>query len=267
VRLAGDPAELVLPHGRWRPCEGLAGGRDPRLLPLCDWRALATPRLLDESFAPLPGDPGDPAVLGAAADELPGPCPAFRAGGLLVLPVLPWARTRLRAVHCAATDPVSFALLDGARVAAFPAVAGWSARDTARRAVAEHAAILRGGAMPGDSAGSLDSGGLALARTLSAARAALLLESVEDGDPELLLTASATARRLAERVSARRGVVEDAMERCREFARHRTPPPAPTLAALRAVVLGLPAYRARSAPPGPSPVRETAGSRRPAPRA
>ncbi|MDQ6914883.1 MAG: hypothetical protein M3155_03630 [Actinomycetota bacterium] len=244
VRLvAGDPSDLILPHGRWQPRESLAGGRDTRLLPLCDWRALAVPRLVDESFALLPDDPHDPGVLGAAAGEGPGPYPALRADRLLILPAAERSRTGLRAVQCAATDPVSFALIAGAEVARFPVVCGWSAEDTASRAVAEHAAFLRG-SLPREEAGMLDGGGLALARLFSAARAASFLGSVEDGDPELTLTTTATARRLADRSPASRGVVEDALDRYRDFATRRVSPPARIVTAMRSLVAGLPAYRA-----------------------
>ena len=40
------------------------------------------------------------------------------------------------------TDPVSFALMEGAATAAFPNATGWSARDTARRGVAEGVVLL-----------------------------------------------------------------------------------------------------------------------------
>jgi predicted nucleotidyltransferase len=243
VRLAGpDPDELVLPQGGWRPCDALVGGREPRLLALCDWRSLACPTLPDECFAPLPGDPGDPAVLGAAAaSQLASPYPALRAGGLMVFPGLRWG-TQLRAVKCSVTDPVSFALADGIPVARFPNVAGWSAHDTARRAVAEHRAWLR---VEPDAEGST------LAMLLTAARAGLFLDSVEDGGaPELPLTVTETARRLAARSAGAQTVAEEGLERYREFAVDRTRPPAGTLAAMRKLVLALPAYAEH---PSPSP--------------
>jgi DNA-binding NarL/FixJ family response regulator len=55
----------------------------------------------------------------------------------MVLPAERW-RSRLRAVTCPVTDPVSFALVAGGTVARFPNVDGWSAEHAARRAVAEH---------------------------------------------------------------------------------------------------------------------------------
>ena len=136
VRLLGtDPPRLI----------GAEGAHPPAGLPLCDWRALAFPPPPDESFVPLPGDPGDPAVLAEATAAQRGRSyGAFRAGGIMVLaaPGHPLERTRQRAIKCPASDPASFALAEGSRIARFPNVRGWSAADTARRAVAEHRARL-----------------------------------------------------------------------------------------------------------------------------
>jgi hypothetical protein len=173
VRLAGTGADrVVLARGRF------AAGEPPpdptSLLPLADWRGLVLPHLPDDSFAPLAGDPADPAVIArAAGGHQSGPYPALRAGELMVFPAVLRSRTRLRAIQCALTDPGSFALAAGAPVARFPDVPGWSAADTARRAVAEHRVRL----------GTPGVGGEALAVLLSAARAALFQESLEAGDP------------------------------------------------------------------------------------
>jgi predicted nucleotidyltransferase len=249
VRLTGaDPAELILAGGRWQPTPSFASGREAHLLPLADWRALVCPLVADESFALLPGDAGDPAVVAeAAASQDAGAYPALRAGGLILLPAAPWWRSRLRAVKCAVTDPASFALADGDRVARFPNVRGWSAHDTARRAVAEHLAWLRG--EPGSWAGPESPGGdgHALAMLLSAARAAVFLESIRDGGPELPLTVAETVRCVAMRSSAARTVAEEALERYREFALCRREPPATTVSAMRRVVLDLPSYGASAA--------------------
>lgn len=247
VRLAGaDPVELTLSEGRWRPADTLAGGLEPRLLPLTDWRSLVWSLVLDESFALLPGDPADPGVLGAAAASQEwGPYPALHAGGVMLFAsAIPW-RTRLRAVQCPASDPVSFALAEGSPVARFPNVRGWSAGDTARRAVAEHAAWLR--------AADADNDGRALARLLTAARAALFLESVVAGEPELPLTVTETAGRLAARSAAARAVAKDALDSYREFARRRTPPPAGILPAMRKLVLELDSFRQPSRLPAVQP--------------
>lgn len=226
VRLAGaDPAELLLPHAV----------RHAGPLPLCDWRSLVLPRLPDEAFESLPGDPGDPVVLGAAAASQRGggPYPALHGEGLLVLPTSARSGSRLRAVQCPATDPVSFALFRGEQVARFPNVRGWSAGDTARRAVAEHRAWLTEPS---------DGGGDALGMLLTAARAALFMESLDAGDPTLPLTATETARRLAARSPAGAGVGEEALDGYRGYAAHGTAPLPATVAALRKLVLELPAY-------------------------
>jgi hypothetical protein len=237
VRLVGaDPAELILPDGGWNRTASLAGGEAPTLIPLADWRALALPLLPDETLAPLPDDPRDPHVLGAAAGSQPtGPYPALRAHGLIVLPGTPWERNRLRAIQCRVTDPVSFALLDGDRVAVFPAVRGWSAEDSAHRAVAEHRARLP----------AADAGGRALGTLFTAARAALFLESVSERDPELALTVTETAWRLADRPSSSdRAVAEEAVGRYSDFALGGAEPPERTVSAMRRLVLGLPSYAA-----------------------
>jgi len=232
VRLGGlDPLEIVHAHG----------GPRSGVLPLCDWKGLVFPRLLDELIAPAGGDPADPDVLGrATAADAYGAYTALHTGPLMLLPAAR-PRTGMRAVKCGPADPVSFALVEGRVAAAFPEVPGWSAKDTARRAAVEHLAWLRAGSAvvsgPADEAG-----GRTLARLLSAARAALFLESIQDGDPELPLTVTETTRLLAARSATARTVVDDALGNYGEFAALRTPPPAATLAAMRALVAELPAY-------------------------
>jgi hypothetical protein len=142
----------------------------------------------------------------------------------------------MRAVHCPVSDPVSFALLEGAPVARFARVSGWSAEHTAQRAVDEHRAWLAGRA----EAGAGD--GRELGRLLTAARAALFLQSLRDGEPELALTAAEAARKLAARDEGARGTVEEAFGRYAEFARSRVAPPATIVAATRRLMLALPAY-------------------------
>jgi hypothetical protein len=240
-------AELILPHGDWRYPGSLAGGLMAPVLPLCDWRSLTCPELPDESFALTPEDPGDPAVLGAATRcQRYGPYPALARNGLLLF-AGPWARSQLRAVKCALTDPVSFALRDGRAVASFPQVAGWSAHDWAARAIAEHGAWLATPIGSGD-----DPGGSTLAMLLSAARAALFADSLRDGGTaELSVTVAGAARRLAERSTAARAAAEESIAAYREFAADRTAPPERTVAALRELVRRLPAYvERRGAPPG-----------------
>ncbi len=77
---------------------------------------------------------------------------------------------------------------------------------------------------------------------LTAARAALFLESVKEGDPELVLTVVEVARRVAARSSSARGVAEEGLERYREFVLRRAQPPVATIAAFRKLVLTLPGY-------------------------
>lgn len=242
VRLAGDPAELVVAD-RPQPARPPARGAR-RTLPLADWRSLACPELPDEAFAPLAGDPGDPAALASAASSHPvGPYPALLADDLMVMPGIPLRRTRLRAIKCPAADPIPFALVAGAEIAAFPNVRGWSAADTARRAVAEHRAWLRACLGKSEEGALTEAPRHKLGMLLTAARAALFLESVQGGDPELCLTVAETARRLAAPTSAARAVADEALGRYRELALHGAEPPAETISALRELVLELPQYR------------------------
>ncbi len=207
VRLSGDAADLIPGGG----------------LPLADWRALACLEPPDDAFVVAGAAADDPsAYADAAADGL---YPALLAGALMVLPARGLVRTRLRAVKCAAVDPVPFALLAGERVARFPEVRGWSALDTARRAVTEHRARLD--AEPGPP-------GLELGLLLSAARAALFHESVREGAPELCTTVADAARR----IDAGHELVL-----YRAFRLHNEEPPAAVAAALRDRVRGLRAYQ------------------------
>ena len=145
----------------------LTGEADTHTLPLLDWRALVDSDAEGASFELLPGDPGDPREIAAALSTWrPDFQPALQAGELMVMPAPTVAASRLRAVKCRVTDPVVFALAEGSRVARFPNVRGWSAEDTARRAVTE-------------------------ARTEpEAARARTFLESLREGSPELELNAA-----------------------------------------------------------------------------
>ena len=228
VRLAGArPAELIV-----------SGGADPRALPLCDWRALVWPGMADESFLLSAAGPGDPRAIEAAAAR-EGSRAALEADGILVWPSDEGFRARMRAVHCRATDPVSFALAAGADTANFPNVSGWSAEDVARRSVAEHRAWLLQD--PG-SRGAPEGQAGALSRLFTAARAALFLESIRDGDPELPVTVAATAQGLSARSPAAAGVVEEALGSYRGWAAGGERPPSRTVGAMSALVSGLPPY-------------------------
>ncbi|MEA2374630.1 MAG: hypothetical protein QOD53_1093, partial [Thermoleophilaceae bacterium] len=147
VELSSQVAELLWretqDHGR--TTVALDVGERDGCVPLVDWRALVCGWLADERLLPEPGDPRDPGAIERAASRSDiGRQPALRHEGLVVLPAAPLnsGLDRLRAVQCELTDPVSVALLDGRSEAWFPDVAGWSARDWARRAVAEHGAWL-----------------------------------------------------------------------------------------------------------------------------
>jgi hypothetical protein len=186
----------------------LSGIIPGKTLALPDWRGIVCPEGPDEAFELVEGDPGDPAAIASAATGHPeGAYPVLTGEGLIMMPGLAIRRTRGRAIKCPVTDPVPFALLSDATTATFPNVRGWSAVDTARRAVAEHRALLAG------PHGRKEPGVL-----LTALRAGLFLQSILEGDPELFVTPAEAARRL--------GWQED------------------RAAALRDLVLGLPAYQA-----------------------
>jgi predicted nucleotidyltransferase len=219
-------------------------GEELRLLPLADWRALAGPTLPDECFAPVAGDPGDPAVVAAAARAgSPVAYAGLRAGDVLVLPPsdVYWLGKH-RCVHFPASDPVSFALLEGAEVARFPLHVGWSIADVTARAVAEHRAYLDVQlAEPGWDVEKLGV-------VLNAARAGLLAESLAAGEPFLSATVAATARALGERVPAARGVAEEAAAAYRRHRLEGGPPLDSLVSELARVVSSLPAFA--SADPG-----------------
>ena len=186
VRLVwGGEDELVLSRqGR----EALAPWPGVPVFPLVDWWARARSEPNDEAFALVPGNAADPGRLRQAA--LAGRAETYavlRADDLLVFPTTEiWERGRFRAVQSAVTDPVSFALASGERRARFPRVPGFSAEDSARRAVEEHRIQLSVQTTPGADLGAL----------FGAARAALFRDSLERREPELLLTAAAIARAL-----------------------------------------------------------------------
>jgi hypothetical protein len=222
----------------------------PELLPLTDWRSRAVPSPFepDETFAVLPGDPAEPDTLGAAATAgSAGPYAALRSDELLVLAACGLLRGRLRAAQCAVSDPVSFALMAGSDVAEFQNARGWSARDSAERAVAEHRGWLE------ETPEGPEPLGDTLARHLAAARAAQFWTSIQEGDPALPLTLTDAGRLLAADDPGARTVAEQA---CAEFAAYRRDGRAPapeTVAALGKKVSELPAYGARPMPlPEPS---------------
>jgi hypothetical protein len=237
-----DPGHSAMPLADWRAV----------VLPQVDWARLDLPCLLDESFRAVKGDPADRgAVAGAAARTGGGRWASLRSGPLLVRPTSDvWEAGRLRGVENPASDPVSFALLDGRAGASFPDVRGWSALDRARRAVAEHGAWLRDrhdrphsrpGWVGGRPTVTWSTPGT-LGLLLSAARAALFLQSLDDGTPSLALTRQATVQALA-RWDAGAGEVAGAgLDALRASERDGQQPPVEDVAQLRHIVSELPAY-------------------------
>ncbi len=244
----GDESELVLPARGHQQLAALGSGV-PRLLPLADWKARVWPVFADDALAPVALDPARPERLGAAARAAGdyGPYAAVRWHDLLVLP----GPGLMRAVQCAATDPVSFALLEGRDRAAFPDVPGWSARDGALRALVEHRAWLgahRGGGGPAMAewmeaqARTTLPAGETIGRLLTAAQAALFLDSLDRGEPELALTMAAVARRLGAAGASARTLADEAWGRYRDWRLDGAPVPPRVVLALREQVLGLPGY-------------------------
>lgn len=243
------PGELALASGAQAGLERLLG-REPELLPLADWRAVVVSPAPDEAFALLPFDRVDPDIVAASAAAAgPGCAGVVLDGDLLVRPVHAGGGV-LRSVQCRATDPVSFALLEGANHAEFPSIPGLAATDWARRATAEHRAWL-------DAAGDLRAQPLkALGRQITAARAALFQASLEDGDPQLALTVGATAAAVVEAKPSARTVVEEAVGSYSACLREGRDPAPGVVGALRGVVNELPAYaRGRSRDAGFAEVR------------
>lgn len=241
VRLVGgDPAALVSAPG--------ALDQVPRPLPLVDWVARAVSWLPDETFAVTGLDPTRAADLRAAAAPGGGVEPALEADGLLILPRGRWGS--LRTLQCAVTEPVSFALLQGRAEARFADVPGWSARDCARRAVAEHAGWLAmmSGAIPVEvSSKHTDYAAAApatraLGGLLSATRAALFFESLDAGDPELALSVAAAGPCLETNHPGMRAVYEEACGHYRTARGGGAEPPPDAVRALRDAVRRLPPY-------------------------
>jgi hypothetical protein len=233
--------ELVLEDGSSPPS-------DSKLLPLADWRALVFSGLPEETLSPRAADPGDPESLASAARAgRTGPYPALRHQRIVVLPTsgLSRGRGRLRGVQCALTDPVSWALLEGRSVARFPNVAGWSASDSARRAVAERRAWLEDSSWRAEPL---------LGQLLMAARGAAFLESLEEGEPELPLTLAELSRQLDERSGA-----SSAQDALAAYRRMRAEPgwrPSPRLSEeLQEAVRALPAFKDEESAPRPRQAR------------
>jgi hypothetical protein len=238
----------------------LDGGRHPGGLPLRDWQGLALPQVRwpelglpvapIESFTVVGDDAMDPAVVADVATRSDGEnWPSLRSGPLLLRPnIIFGAEGRLRGIETHASDPVSFALADRRATASFPEARGWSASDRALRAVAEHRAWLHQEVAPSEGSPAWVGGWpLATVATpasvsllLSAARAALFLESIEQGAPRLTLTDEATVGSLAERAPAGAEAAEHALASLREH--EPVQPDWTMLMRLRSAVIRLPPY-------------------------
>jgi SAM-dependent methyltransferase len=236
VALLGDPADLRLPHGSWPELTPPPDSTEqPHPLPLVDWRAMVCPwEPPEESFAVLEGDPCDPEQLAAFSTlTARGTYPTLLQGGLMLRPTRRTRRGRLRAVQCAATDPVSFALVNGESIARFPNMSGLSVQHTVQRAVREHGVWLT------ELDTSVPLTFEALGRMVTAARSAFAWESLHDSKPALTLTVDATLEALAERALA---IALGARESYEEL-RPKSGGGSPRLAAeLHEVLSALPAY-------------------------
>jgi hypothetical protein len=256
VRLAGDPADVLVAAGARQALGRLTRDSQPALA-LADWRSIVVPRLPDEAFAVVAGDPADPSRLGELATAArPGTVPVLRSGPLHVMPAPPPDEARLRSLQCEPTDPVSFALARGARQARFFDLAGWSAIDVARRAVAEHRAWLRLPVPPVYGFLALEdapASAIEAGRLLTAARAALFGESLADGDPELALTVAGVAAQMRNRGHPAAEIAEETYAVYRAWRLDGEPVPARTLRAMRDTVLRMPAYARSERAAGRSP--------------
>jgi hypothetical protein len=174
-------------------------GAGPSPFALLDWRALVAPAA-PARFVIAAGAPADTSALARAAQAQDDPATALRSDGLLVRPTAASASAKLRAVQCAATDPVSFALAGGAAEARFPGLPGWSISSWAQRAVAEHRIWMRAPARATLNGHAWLGAPAAKARLIGAARAALLQASIAAGEPELLLSDDLVAERLGAHV-------------------------------------------------------------------
>ncbi|MDP9177892.1 MAG: hypothetical protein M3O61_09450, partial [Gemmatimonadota bacterium] len=254
VRLTGCKELTVTPEVVDRMHTLTARGESGELLPLADWRARAVPSVPDEAIMLIPANAVDAAFLAATASADGGDAiPAFRHSSMLVMPTTNPERGMLRAVQCQPTDPVSMALADGRTVARFPELAGWSAVHCARRAVAEHRGWLAAngdvypphgwvGIQRGCSEPTMRNMGL----LFTAARAALFLESIDEGRPELAVTVAGVADCLVARDSSFSDVVHSALHDFRA-SRAAGSNDANQVAALLDIVRNLSAYAGSSA--------------------
>lgn len=234
--LGGGTGELiVLPEVAVR-MEALRPGSAQRMLPLVDWRARVLPSGVDETFCLFPWEGTRPPDLVRGAVETTGCYGAKMRDGILVLPATTYRGALLRCIQFSHSDPVSFALSEGRRSAAFPNVDGWSALDCARRATAEHRRWLLSRHRP------LPRTAIALERLLSAVRASLFLQSVQAGEPQLPLTLGAAAEHVEAVGSRARRLAQDAVQSYRAARLRQEPPDRRLVGELQDTVLQLPCY-------------------------
>lgn len=248
-------ADLLLDPGARAKLERVERELDLlRAIPLADWRARTPQPLLqngrigapiaDEALALLNGDPSSPVELAALSrTSESGLRPALRAGPVLVLPSASYFDWLHRSVQLQPSDPVSFALAAGERVAQFSGLAGWSAAAAARRARDAHAFALR--EYP---AVDQPDTGAALGLLFGAARAALFAESIERNQPALAVTAKATAVRLTAAAPALAATIDEAYDSYRGWRTGGQAPEKPTITAFRALIESLPAYAVGNEP-------------------
>jgi hypothetical protein len=249
VRLTGGEESFATRDARDRMHALTQQGFHCELLPLADWRARAAPRVPDEAMMLIEPSTVDPTLLVSIANADGGDAvPAFHYNSMVFMPTTNPERGILRAVQCRPTDPVSTALAEGKTVARFPELAGWSASHSAMRAVAEHRAWLESnrwvrpphgwiGMQSGPRQPTVRTMGL----LFTAARAALFLESLSEGDPELAVTIGGVAALLIARDSHCRDAVETALHDFRE-ARSVESTDVRSVAPMLDVVRSLPAY-------------------------
>ena len=221
------------------------------VVPSVDWSEPMLPRVVVERIAEVGGDPAHPRLLVTLARAShPRRRVALRSGGLLIVPVTdPWSAGRFRILKTA-SFLIRLAsrcwMVAGAR--RFPPCARSTWRALARRAVAEHRGWLACehggegigpewlGARPGP--GALNAAAISL--LMSAARAALLAESLDRGEPELPVSDAATANAIANREPRARAALDEALACCEGGFR---PDPA-TVNALRDAVARMPGLAA-----------------------
>ena len=214
-------ARLTRPPCRAPRCAAGAGdaplGEAEGGLPLADWKARAVPELPDEAFAARTRRPG----------ATPTRWPPRTREGIRVLrdgDVLVQCRSAvgtLRGAQSPVTDPVSLRYSTARQPRPSRPCPGWSARDCALRAVAEHRSWLAAQA-PRLYANDRVARPAAHRRPRGA-----VPESLDGERPSLALTAAATAEALA-------AEAEDGLAELPSLPRRRAGPAREVLEALRA---------------------------------